>query len=227
MKNRVAIGICIMGATLASMVFIYIDKEKKLSEQLPRCFPTGEMFPYKDAYGRIVYDSVYHTIADFKLNDQNGNTVTNHTFKDKIYVANFFFCRCGSICPKMTNYILLLQNEFKDENGIAFLSHTVDPENDSVAVLKQYAEQHHIDSNKWHLLTGSREELYDLSKRSYYLGVANDSPDNFEHSEKLVLVDNHRVIRGYYNGTDSLEVDKLKHDIKILLNEVLNGKNNL
>ena len=118
----------------------------------------------------------------------------------------------------MTNYLLQLQNEFKDDKRIEFLSHTVNPENDSIPVLKQYEEQNNIDGRKWHLLTGSRKELYDLSKNSYYLGVESDSPDNFEHSEKLVLVDTHRIIRGYYNGTNSLEIEKLKNDINILLN---------
>jgi protein SCO1/2 len=182
------------------------------------------MFPYKDAYGNIKYDSVYHTIADFKLVDQNANIVTNHSLKDKIYVANFFFCACGTICPRMTKYMHRLQDQFKNDNRVEFLSHTVDPEHDSIAVLKKYEERNNIDGKKWHLLTGLRQELYDLSKRSYYLGVANDSPDDFEHSEKFVLVDNHRIIRGYYDGTDSVEVDKLKKDIKILLNEVRREK---
>jgi protein SCO1/2 len=117
----------------------------------------------------------------------------------------------------MTNYLLLLQNEFKNDGRIAFLSHTVDPENDSVPVLKEYEQQNNIDGHQWHLLTGSRKELYDLSKNSYFLGVESDNPDNFEHSEKFVLVDTDKVIRGYYNGTDSLEVEKLKRDIKTLL----------
>lgn len=225
--NKTVIGIGVMVITIISMLYIYKIQETKLSEKLPRCFPTGEMFPFKDGNGNIKYDSVYHTIADFKLTDQNGNIITNQSLKGKIYVANFFFCRCGSICPKMTNNILLLQDEFKDENSIAFLSHTVNPENDSVKVLKEYERRNHINGNKWHLLTGSRQELYDLSKRSYYLGVANDSPDEFEHSEKLVLVDNHRIIRGFYDGTEKAEVDKLKKNIKILLREVKREANNI
>jgi protein SCO1/2 len=94
-----------------------------------------------------------------------------------------------------------------------------------VTVLKGYEQHNNIDGKRWHLLTGSREALYDLSKQSYYLGVENDSPDNFQHSEKFVLVDNHRVIRGFYNGTDSKAVDKLKEDIKRLLKELHEGIN--
>ena len=206
------------------MAYIYQMQEGKRSETLPKCFATGEMFPFKDSYGRIVYDSVYHTISDFKLTDQQGNIITNQLLKDKIYVANFFFSRCPSICPKMTNSILLLQDEFKDESDIMFISHTVDPEHDSVSVLRKYAVENNIDINQWRLLTGSRQELYELSKKSYYLGVVNDSPDNFLHSEKLVLIDNHRIIRGYYDGTENLETEKLKQDISVLLREVKREK---
>jgi protein SCO1 len=223
MWSRNQIGVTVVSVILLLDVFIYKNQKANCANGiLPRCYPTGEIYPCKDSKGRIKYDSVYHTISNFKLTDQNGNIITNDSLNGKIYVANFFFCSCRSICPKMTNYMHLLQNAFHADNRIEFLSHTVDPENDSVPVLRQYAEQHNIDGNQWHLLTGSRKELYDLSKTSYYLGAASDSPDNFEHSEKFVLVDNNRIIRGYYNGTDSLEVVKLKNDISYLLN---NNKN--
>ena len=226
MKTRIFVAIF---AVLAIAFFeIYMRTHVDLSGyKLPKCYPTGEMFPYKDAYGNIKYDSVYHTIADFKLTDQNGQMFTNSLLKGKIYVANFFFVTCPSICPRMTNLMSHLQNQFKNDSTVAFLSHTVDPEHDSVSVLKMYEKQNKIDGKQWHLLTGSREELFNLSKRSYYLGVANDSPDNFEHSEKFVLIDDHRIIRGYYDGTDSAEVAKLAIDIKILLTEVKKEKYNL
>jgi protein SCO1/2 len=194
-------------------------------DRLPRCYPTGDVFPYKDANGNVTYDSLYHRIADFTLTDQNGKTFTNNLLKGKIYVASFFFATCPSICPKMTSQMLRLQEAFKTDTGVEFLSHTVNPEHDSVTVLKGYEQHNNIDGKRWHLLTGSREALYDLSKQSYYLGVENDSPDNFQHSEKFVLVDNHRVIRGFYNGTDSKAVDKLKEDIKRLLKELHEGIN--
>jgi protein SCO1 len=220
MNSKGLIGFSIAILTIMWMLYIYYVKEERLSAKLPRCFPTGEMFPYKDAYGRIVYDSVYHTIADFKLLDQNGHMVTNQTVKDKIYVANFFFCSCPSICPKMTNQMLTLQDEFKHEPTLMYLSHTINPEHDSIPILKEYEMRYGIDGTRWKLVTGSRKHLYELSRESYYLGVMNDSPDSFSHSEKLVLVDNHRVIRGYYDGTNSLEIAKLKKDIRKLLVEV-------
>lgn len=219
MKNKSIIGFSIAILTLLLMLYIYYEKKEQLANRLPKCFPTGEMFPYKDSYGRIVYDSVYHTIADFELFDQDGNIVTNQIVKNKIYVANFFFCRCPSICPKITNHILMLQDEFKNEPAIMYISHTVDPEHDSITALKEYEINNNINGKRWKLLTGSRKKLYELSKKSYYLGVQNDSPDNFEHSEKLVLIDNHRIIRGYYDGTNNKEINQLKKDIKNLLTE--------
>lgn len=217
-KRKVVLIAVVIAIAIVDVLLFNLDANCRKSI-LPRCFPTGELYPYKDSYGRMKYDSVYHTISNFKLRDQNAAIITNDSLKGKIYVANFFFCTCTSICPRMTNYMHVLQNEFISEGRIEFLSHTVDPENDSIPVLKQYAEQNQINDRKWHLLTGSRKDLYDLSKNSYYLGVESDSPDEFEHSEKFVLVDSHRVIRGYYNGTDSLEVEKLKKDIQILLDK--------
>jgi len=199
---------------------LYMNVFPVNSGALPKCFPTGEMFPYKDAQGNIKYDSVYHTIADFKLTDQNGSTFTNDALKNKVYVADFFFVSCPTICPRMTKSMLNLQRTFLNDTSVAFLSHTISPEHDSVAVLKRYEAKNKINGRQWHILTGPRKDLYDLSKRSYYLGVRNDSPDNFQHSEKFVLVDDHRIIRGYYDGTDSLEVDRLQSDIKTLLKEI-------
>lgn len=226
MKQRIYVAIaCVLA--LAFFEFYMRTQVDLSAETLPKCFPTGEMFPYKDAYGNIRYDSVYHTIADFKLTDQNGATFTNSLLKDKIYVANFFFATCPSICPKMTNQMLVLQEAFADDSRVAFLSHTVYPEHDSVSVLKEYEIRNHINGKQWHLLTGSRKELYELSRKSYYLGLDNDSPDNFQHSEKFVLVDNHRIIRGYYDGTGSVGVEKLKQDMKILLKENSEENNKL
>jgi protein SCO1/2 len=219
MKRRIYVAIS--GVLALAFFEFYMRTQVELSTDiLPKCYPTGEMFPYKDAYGNIKYDSVYHTIADFKLTDQNGEIFTNSLLKDKIYVANFFFATCPSICPKMTSQMLVLQEVFANDDRVAFLSHTIDPEHDSVAVLKEYETRNNINGKQWHLLTGSRTELYELSKKSYYMGVENDSPDNFQHSEKFVLVDSHRIIRGYYDGTNSKEVDKLKMDIKSLLAEL-------
>src|SRR6266496_739200 len=126
MWNRNSIGITVVISLLFVDLLIYKYQIANSNGALPRCFPTGEIFPYKDASGTIKYDSVYHTISNFNLVDQDGNIFTNDSLKGKIYVANFFFCSCQSICPVMTNYMLVLQNEFKENEKIAFLSHTVD-----------------------------------------------------------------------------------------------------
>jgi len=127
----------------------------------------------------------------------------------------------------MAHQLYRVQEEFKNVKWVEILSHTVDPEHDSAQQLKKYADRFHVDGTKWHLLTGSRQALYDLSLKSYYLAAQADGPETFDHSEKLVLVDNHRVIRGYYDGVDSVSVDKLKKDIVILLKELSNDVNEL
>jgi protein SCO1/2 len=217
MTHRNLITVSVITGILIFDIFVYNHSLNCDNSSLPRCFPTGEIYPFKDSNGNIKYDSVYHRISNFKLTDQNANTLTNDSLKDKVHVANFFFCSCRSICPRMTNYMLLVQKEFRNDKRVALLSYTVDPEHDSVAALKKYAEENHIDGRQWHLLTGTRNELYDLSKNSYFLSVGSAGPDNFEHSEKFVLVDADMIIRGYYNGTDSVEVEKLKSDIRTLL----------
>jgi protein SCO1/2 len=128
----------------------------------------------------------------------------------------------------MTRQLARVQEEFRYVKWVNIISHTVNPEHDSVAVLKKYAERFGILSDKWHLVTGNKQELYDLCMKSYFLAVQDDGGiDAFDHSEKLVLVDNHRVIRGYYDGTDSVEVTRLMNDIVVLLKELSNDVNEL
>jgi protein SCO1/2 len=137
MWSRNKIGVAVVSVILLTDVFIYKNQNANCANSiLPRCYPTREIYPFKDSNGKIKYDSVLHTISNFKLIDQNRNIITNDSLKGKIYVANFFFSSCRSICPGMTNYMHLLQNEFHTDDRIEFLSHTVDPENDSIPVLK-------------------------------------------------------------------------------------------
>jgi protein SCO1/2 len=167
------------------------------------------------------YSSI-HQVPAFSFTDQNGETVTEKTVEGKIYVADFFFTRCGSICPKMTNNIALLQKYFKDNKDVIFLSHSVTPEMDSVPVLKKYAEDKGVISGKWHLLTGNKDEIYDLAKKQYYAGDTigyYQTGNEFLHTENFILVDKHRRIRGVYNGTLELEMERLEEDINTLLKE--------
>jgi protein SCO1/2 len=177
----------------------------------------------------IVYDStkVFHTIADFKLINQNGDTITQDSFKNKIYVANFFFCSCATICPKMTKNLTKIQHEYERVKYVRILSHTVDPEHDDIGRMKTYMKKMGANEKSWDFVTGSRDQLYNLCKNSYFLAVQADGPESFDHSEKLVLIDNHKIIRGVYDGTDTVAVEKLRKDMISLLKELAKDVNEL
>jgi len=167
------------------------------------------------------YNSI-HRIPSFSFTDQDGKTVTEKTVDGKIYVADFIFTRCGSICPKMTTNMALLQEAFKNNNKVLLLSHSVTPEMDSVPVLKKYAEEKGVISGKWHLLTGNEKEIYDLAKKQYFAGDTigyYQTGNEFLHTENFILVDKLRRIRGVYNGTLPVEIERLEDDINTLLAE--------
>ena len=164
----------------------------------------------------------FHRISPFKLTNQEGDIVTEQTFKDKIYVVDFFFTICPGICPKMTANMKGLQEEFINDNEVMLLSHSVTPERDSVPVLKQYAENKGILSSKWHLVTGTQQEIYKLGRKDYFveesLGL-DKAEDEFLHTENFVLVDKNRHIRGIYNGLKKASISYLIADIKTLKKE--------
>lgn len=167
------------------------------------------------------YSSI-HQIPAFSFTDQDGETVTEKTVEGKIYVTDFFFTRCGSICPKMTSNMGTLQEKFKNDDEVIFLSHSVTPQMDSVSVLKKYAETKGVITGKWHLLTGSRDEIYRLAKKEYFAGDTvgyYQTGNEFLHTENFILVDKHRRIRGVYNGTLPLEMERLGEDIATLKKE--------
>ena len=166
--------------------------------------------------------STIHQIPNFSFTNQDNQTVTEKTVDGKIYVANFIFTRCGSICPKMTANMGILQKKFKEDKDVIFLSHSVTPEMDSVAALRRYANQKGIISGKWHLLTGNKDEIYRLAKQQYFAGDTigyYQSGNEFLHTENFILVDKHRRIRGVYNGTLPIEMDRLIDDIGNLKQE--------
>ncbi len=169
----------------------------------------------------LQYVKKYHTIADFSLENQNGETVTQEDYANKIYVADFFFTTCQTICPIMTDHMVKIQEALKDDDQVLLLSHTVTPEIDSVPQLKKYAVEKGVDDKKWNLVTGNRKEIYDLARKSYL--VAKDNPyEEFDliHTENFVLVDPLKRIRGFYDGTDPEAIDQLLEDIKILEAEI-------
>lgn len=163
-----------------------------------------------------------HTISAFSLTDQRGMPVSDKTVNNKIYIANFFFTKCLSICPKMMKHIKMLADSFRDNSNIAFLSFSVTPELDSVPQLHKYAELKHINDERWHLLTGNKSEIYSLARKSFFaegdIGFNADSSE-FLHTEHILLVDRNKHLRGVYNGTVLLDIEKLKEDIRELLKE--------
>lgn len=160
----------------------------------------------------------YHTIADFSLTNQNGETITQDNYKDKIYVADFFFTTCPTICPIMTKNMVDLQKALGEHNDVMLLSHSVTPEIDSVAQLKKYAIEKGVDDSNWNLVTGPKKEIYELARKSY-LAVKTDGdggPFDMIHTENFILVDKDRRIRGFYDGTKKEDMDKILADIEIL-----------
>ena len=166
-------------------------------------------------------DTVYHAIGDFKLTNQYGETVSKETVKNKIYVANFFFATCQSICPEMSTNLTDVQKAFEKDDSLLILSHSVNPLHDTVAVLLNYAGTYNALKNKWHLLTGDKKLIYDLAKTSYLVNALEDdgSPEGFLHSELFLLIDTKGRMRGMYDGTNKAEVTKLINDINLLKKE--------
>ena len=159
-----------------------------------------------------------HRIASFSLIDQNGDSVTNKTFENKIYVADFFFTTCPSICPKMSANLSELSKYYAEDDDIMFLSHSVTPVKDSVPVLFAYANKYEADASKWRLTTGAKKHIYELARRSYFaVTTEGDGGDSdFIHTENFILVDKERKIRGFYDGTSLEDMARLKEDITIL-----------
>ncbi|WP_299123756.1 SCO family protein [uncultured Winogradskyella sp.] len=164
----------------------------------------------------------FHKIPDFELTNQLGETVTQKTFKNRIYITDFFFASCPGICPQMTRHMFKLQEEFKEDDDILFLSHTVTPSRDSVPVLKNYAEKYGVIDNKWHLVTGDKLDIYNLGRDHYFvendLGEPKDIND-FLHTENFLLIDKNKHIRGIYNGLNRASMQQLIIDVKALKDE--------
>jgi protein SCO1/2 len=160
-----------------------------------------------------------HRISHFKLINQLGDTITEKNFENKIYVADFFFTRCGSICPKMTKQMGRAAEALKEENDVMFLSHSVTPVMDSVPVLAEYAELYGADPEQWMLVTGDKKQIYDLARKFYFAVTTEGEGDetDFIHTENFVLIDKEKRIRGFYDGTSEKDVDRLIGDIEILI----------
>lgn len=165
----------------------------------------------------------FHRIPAFSFTNQNGETVDQETFKDKIFVASFFFSTCPGICPAIRSKLIKVQEKFLEDDVIKLLSHSIRPSTDTVQVLQDYAQDHGIVSNKWHLVTGDKEEIYSLAKSAYFasedLGNIQDIAD-FLHTENVLLIDQNKHIRGVYNGLNASSMTNLMDDIIMLKAEI-------
>ncbi|WP_185731321.1 SCO family protein [Larkinella rosea] len=163
-----------------------------------------------------------HTVLPFRFTDQSGETITENDVENSVYLTNFFFTACPSICPKMMETVRIVYQKYRGNPAVKFLSHSVTPERDSVSVLKKYAGRKGIDGQQWHLLTGKRKSINTIARLSYFIekeqGFLNGSAQ-FLHTENLILVDQRGHIRGLYNGTVAVEADRIIQDIDLLLNE--------
>ncbi len=206
---------------LSASIFIFSCKNDSQEERLPY-YNTPNFTPQFINNTKEIPSKVPHHIADFSFTNQHGKIITQAVVEGKIHIADFFFTSCGSICPIMTNNMKKIDSVFKSDRNIVLLSYSVTPWLDSVAVLKNYALRNQIINRNWHLLTGSKSEIYKLARQSYFaeedLGFTKDST-NFLHTEHFLLIDKNKRIRGIYNGTLDLEIMQLIKDIKILKEE--------
>lgn len=215
-KNRIAslyllIGLMLLGSCQSG-------KEKPLP-----VFGHREVI-VNETNGRKTVDTVYHTIADFAFLNQDSMLVTQETFKDKIYIADFFFTSCRTICPKMKTQMLRVYDSIQTMPDVLILSHTIDPEHDDVARLHDFADRLGVKSDKWHFVTGDQDKIYDIAQTSYFATAMVDKtePDGFIHSGAFLLIDKQRRIRGKYDGTLEEDVNRLIKDIRRLRLEYAN-----
>jgi protein SCO1 len=166
-------------------------------------------------------DTIYHSIGSFRFINQDSVVVTETTVNDKIYIADFFFTSCRTICPVMKTQLLRVYEKIKNDSDVLILSHTIDPEYDTVALLKDYAERLDVSSKNWHFLTGNKDQVYDIAEKKYFTTALRDEtePDGFIHSGAFLLIDKKQRIRGKYDGTKEADVDRLMKDLDRLKKE--------
>jgi protein SCO1/2 len=211
-----AISIFLVFSAIALTVFYQL---LSVDERLPIYSPSDVNPKLVDASVKHIQSN--HKIADFSLTNQHGETITNKDYEGKIYIADFFFTRCQTICPIMAYNMGELQEHYKEDTEILFLSHSVTPVMDSVPVLKAYAEAKGAINGKWHITTGAKKHIYELARKSYFavLDEGNGDENDFIHTEQFVLVDKNRRIRGYYDGTSKDDMQKISTDIILLKEE--------
>ncbi|MEJ6791623.1 MAG: SCO family protein [Lacinutrix sp.] len=210
--KKFAIGFFFLSAIIIYIIYIILNVEKPLPIYQPNNVETTLVD------STIQHVKKYHKIADFSLTNQNGKTVTQDNYANKIYVADFFFTTCQTICPIMTDNMKNIQKEIINDEEVMLLSHSVTPTIDSVQQLKKYGINKGVNDAKWNLVTGDKKQIYELARKSYLAVKADGNGDQFDmiHTENFMLIDKKRQIRGFYDGTDSEAISQLLEDIKKL-----------
>ncbi len=218
LRNKVAILFILL---FPSLVYVFLASGRHNFARLPYYGPRHAVKLLVD--GKEKTDTIYHQVPPFRFFNQLGKPLSEKNMSGKIYVSDFFFASCRGICPKMTSQLHRVQKKFakREQDDVRILSHTVDPKRDSAEALEAYAERNNADPRIWNFVTGDKKELYGIARNGYLLPVqqGDGGPDDFIHSEQVVLVDKDRHIRGFYDGTDSLSVSKLLDDMDELLAE--------
>jgi len=213
--NSSLIFLAIFSVVMVSIIYFLTSAERKLPVYNP-----VDINP-RLVDSKVKHISYGHKIADFNLINQNGETITQNDYQDKIYVAEFFFTRCKTICPIMATNMLTLQDEFLKDNDVKFLSMSVTPIMDSVPILKKYAIKKGIITEKWNITTGNKQHIYELARKSYMavLDEGDGDEQDFIHTEQFVLIDKQRQIRGFYDGTSKKDIQQIIEDINLLKKE--------
>lgn len=209
------LGFIIFSAIFLSISIYLLTPNKKLP-----IFNPSDVNP-ELVDSTVQHVSKYHTIADFSFTNQNGEIITQNNYEGKIYVADFFFTTCPTICPIMQDNMVEIQNAFKDVPDVLLLSHTVMPHIDSVPVLKKYAIEKGVIDSKWNLVTGDKKDIFYIARKSYLAVKTETEGELYDmvHTENFILVDKEKRVRGFYDGTNKEEIKRLIEDIRFLLEE--------
>ncbi len=214
-----------------ALLFLFLRNTGKNHFAIQRYYPaidsaTGQVqLTKRMVAGNEVMDTLFHTVPDFRLTNQNGKVIQGSSLSGKVFVADFFFTRCPGICKKMSSQLTRVQERFLNNPDVQIVSFSVDPANDTVPALREYADRYDVQSEKWQLLTGDKAQIYKLAKFGYFVtakeqdSTASNLEDQFVHTDKFVLIDTEGQIRGYYDGTNRKDVDRLMAEIDILLRE--------
>lgn len=205
------------------LYYLLQAKGKNRYKPLPIYGPKQVAKTFHKVRGKVIFDTIYHQIPDFKLYDQDNKLITQKNFKGKVVLVNFFFTNCPVLCKEINQNVAKLAENYQKNGMLRFASITVDPAKDNTSVLKKYAASLKADEDQWKFLTGDTTTIYSLSKNGFLVTAVNGNnhPEDFVYSEKLILIDQDRRIRGYYNGTSVNEMTKLNDEIKVLIAEEL------